>query len=184
MAELGIQQFTRTDEDTCECKKNSNDPKCACKKIPTPHKPAMPPDLSTAYDRRVKFHHQCADYQGGSPRNSYQGNDVEIYDKNGGHTSVDLFDEATQTACEVKTSFRDTPYEPWILKTWKNRVFGQIQMQINITKQCKWNHCIIVNKEWLKIELEKIDGTTVYLRPSCAQPTENDPFEQPTPGLD
>jgi len=184
MAELGIQQLTRTDEDTCECKKNSNDPKCACKKIPTPHKPAMPPDLSTAYNRRVKFHHQCADNSG----NSYPGNDVELVSKQGDTATVDLFNEGTQTACEVKTSFRDTPYEPWILDKWKKRVKTQIENQLNIAKQCQWNHCVIVNKEWLRSEIEKAlgdnSGTTIYLRSSCAQPIENDPFEKPIPGLD
>ncbi|BEP92018.1 hypothetical protein GmRootA79_04020 [Acidovorax sp. A79] len=179
MAELGIQQLTRTEEDTCECKKNSNDPKCACKKIPTPHKPALPPDMSTAYNRRVKFHHQCADSSG----NSYPGNDVQIISKQGGAATVDLFNEGTQTACEVKTSFRDTPYEPWILDKWKSKVIGQINRQITIAQQCNWNHCIVVNKAWLKEELSSI-GTTIYLRPSCAQPIENDPFERPIPGLD
>lgn len=180
MAELGIQQLTRTDEDTCECKNNSNDPKCACKKIPLSHNPKMPPDSSTAYNRRVIFHHQCAD----NSRNSYPGNDVKMVNKQGDSISVDLFNNDTQTACEVKTSFKNEPYEPWILKKWKNNAVGQIQKQIDIARQCNWNHCIIVNKEWLQKEFESIPGTTVYLRPSCAQPTENDPFEQPVPGLD
>ncbi|MDH4418182.1 MAG: TniQ family protein [Acidovorax sp.] len=180
MAEFGIQQLTRTDEDTCECKKNSSDPKCACKKIPSPHNPKMPPDSSTIYNRRVIFHHQCAD----NSRNSYPRNDVKIVNKQGDSISVDLFNNDTQTACEVKTSFRNAPYEPWILNKWKISAVGQIQKQIDIARQCNWNHCIIVNKEWLQKEFESIPGTTVYLRPSCAQPTENDFFERPVPGLD
>jgi hypothetical protein len=55
--------------------------------------------------------------------------------------TADLFNEATQTACKVKVSFRDTPYEPWVLAKWKSKVICQIEKQIKIAQSCKWNHC-------------------------------------------
>ncbi len=189
LAELEIQTVARTDEDlACRCKKTPDDPLCACKKFPEPHKPprsTAPKSEWNVYNRRVDFHHTCADNYG----NSYPGSDVRIYGKGRLNRTVDLFNNAENLACEVKTSFKNEPYDPYVLGKWLNRVIPQLaeQKEIAVT-QCGWKHCVVVNKQWMKNELEKKVGAGTYdirVVESCsAQPAQPDPNEIPETPLD
>lgn len=181
LQESGIQIKSRTDDDVCECKTNPDSPKCSCEKEPGPHLPILtPPVANTPYTRRVAFHHMCADASG----NSYPGQDVVIKSPQGNMASVDLFVNQSKTACEVKTSFRKTPYESYVFVSWLARVKSQVQKQIQVVKDCKWNYCLIVNQPWMVAALQPIAGDyPVYLNPSCTAPVD-DPNEFPAPGLD
>jgi hypothetical protein len=93
-------------------------------------------------------------------------------------------------ACEVKTSFRDTPYDVYVLDRWKASVNRQLADQKSVTKACNWRHCVIVNKPWMKAEIESMkdndrNGFDVRLNETCGSAVQPpDPLEVPVPGLD
>ncbi len=182
LAELEIQQKTRTDEDTCECQKNPEKPQCKkCEKTPVDKRPKWPTSpFKSIYERRVDWHHQCADNSG----NSYKGNDVRIIDKAGNSITVDLFDNSRNMACEVKTSFKNEPYSPHVMRKWRDHIATQVANQRKITEACGWSHCIIVNKQWQADALGNLE-THIILIPQCgSKHFEPDPYEQPSLELD
>ena len=124
--ELKLVTKTRTEEDTrCKCEINPSDPSCQqCEKRPYPHNPSRAVPQITVYDRRVDVHHTCADGSG----NSYGGMDVLLISPREGSISVDLFSEPLQLACEVKTSFKNSEYAPYILSRWLNNTITQVQL--------------------------------------------------------
>jgi hypothetical protein len=96
-----------------------------------------------------------------------------------GSITVDLFDEGRKLACEVKTSFRDTPYDPFVLNRWTLRTLSQLSDQKRIANACGWKHCVVVNKPWLQQIFSK-EGYDVRLLTSCASPAPYvDPYELP-----
>jgi hypothetical protein len=187
MAELEIQTMLRTDEDTaCKCKKTPDDPSCPCTKTPIPHKPSRstaPKSEWNVYNRRVDYHHTCADNTG----NSYPDQDVVIYSpKLGERKAMDLFNNGQNLACEVKTSFKNQPYDSYVLNRWLNSTLAQVKAQQKITAACKWNHCVIVNKPWMYDAIQgaaaKADlQVNVRLIPTCGSAVEPEPEEQEFP---
>lgn len=115
-----------------------------------------------AYERRVDWHHSCAD----NSNNSYPGQDVRMFDKSGRNITVDLFDESRQLACEVKISFKNSPYDPYIRQQWLNKTLAQLATQKAIADQCGWKHCLIVNKPWMVTAFAN-SPYDVRLSPSC-----------------
>ncbi len=183
LAELELQAVSRTETDKrCRCEVEPTDPACECKKVPFPHSPARAIPQITVYDRRVDVHHTCADASG----NSYGGMDVQLTDKNGDSISVDLFSEPLQMACEVKTSFRNEPYDAFTMQRWRTKTLAQISEQKRIATSCQWSHCVIVNKAWMKSELDGLNlGYDVRLNETCGSATiPQDPFEVPSTPLD
>ncbi|QTD43718.1 DUF6310 domain-containing protein [Ottowia testudinis] len=182
LADLNINTIPRTQEDTCDCTKTPDDPKCKkCEKVPEPKKPFWHKPPTNGYERRVDWHHQCADNSG----NSYKPEEVRIFDKSGKNISVDLFDNSTNTACEVKTSFKKEAYEPGLMSVWKRRALAQISQQKIIAERCGWRYCVVVNQQWLKDALHEEDATLdVRVYPRCrAKDFVPDPYEQPDPNL-
>jgi hypothetical protein len=107
-------------------------------------------------------HHTCADGSG----NSYGGMDVKLISPERS-ISVDLFSEPLQMACEVKTSFKNEPYDPVVLKAWRERTLSQLTTQREIAERCGWKHCLIVNKQWMKDELDKVSKFEIKVNPTC-----------------
>lgn len=188
LTELKIQVEDRTSTDKrCECEKNPSAVECQCQKFGEPRKPApssLPPREWTAYDRRVDWHHRCADNSG----TSYAGQDVRIFGRSGDNISVDSFDHGTNRACEIKTSFKN---EAYVLDRWLGRIAPQMQRQKQIAESCNWRHCVIVNKPWMKAEIDNYAATTglafdVIVNPTCAStvPPSDDAPEVPRTPLD
>lgn len=189
LAELELQTLTRTDEDTrCKCQRDPTDPSCQCKKVPEPHKPPRAIPQLTVYDRRVDVHHTCADGSG----NSYGGMDVVLVDKAGRSKSVDLFLEPLQMACEVKISFKNSPYHPYVMSRWLGQSLSQMKEQKDIAESCGWRHCVIVNKPWMRdaLQVEALKqqlSLDIRVNPTCGSgnvPPESVSDEYPFTPLD
>jgi hypothetical protein len=183
--ELKLVTKTRTEEDTrCKCEINPSDPACRCQIQPETQKPirsTRPQPEWTAYDRRVDWHHRCADNNSNFP-----GQDVRITAPNGDSKSFDTYKPAERLACEVKTSFKDREYSPFVLERWRAAVRTQLSDQRRIAvDECKLNFCVVVNKPWLEAEIRAMGFTNVVQLPTCASaPSTNTAPEVPTPPLD
>jgi hypothetical protein len=187
LKELEIETMLRTDEDVkCKCKKTPDDPICECKKFPVPHNPPRAVPQLTVYDRRVDVHHTCADGSG----NSYGGMDVVLRNKTGESISVDMFSEPGQLACEVKTSFKNQPYDPYTMSKWTSNTLTQVAKQKRIAESCGWSHCVIVNKPWMRDALLATpggQGLDIRVNTTCGSgnvPPEPVHDEFPSPPLD
>jgi transglutaminase-like putative cysteine protease len=192
IAEAGIDAPGRTEEDTtCTCKKDPNNPKCGCKYKAVPRRPSYPEKLDSPYERRVDWHHRCADNNSSF---SFRGYDVEITDQEGDSITVDAFDEATKTAIEVKTSFKNEEYSPYVKDRWLSKVTPQIDKQAKIAANCKWQYKVITNKDWqgpvfegLGIDKEsktKSNMKVVKLENCASKPIVDDPAETPDTPVD
>jgi hypothetical protein len=181
LADLEIQTRARTEEDLrCRCEDNTGLPECECRKEPYPHQPVRVVPARNVYDVRVDTHHTCADGSG----NSYGGRDVMLISPRLGSVSVDLFSEPNQLACEVKISFKNEPYDAYVLANWLTRTIAQLTRQRDVATSCGWSHCVIVNKQWMQ-QLIADAGFNVILKESCGSAAvPSDPLEIPETPLD
>jgi hypothetical protein len=185
LEELKLATKTRTEEDTrCKCELSPSDPACKCQIQDEPQKPirsARPQPEWTAYDRRVDWHHRCADNN-----SSFPGRDVRITTPTGASKSFDTYQTTARLACEVKTSFKNEPYSRDVLNRWRAAVASQLAAQRAVASQCEVAFCVIVNKPWLEAEVRALGYTDVRVQASCASapPASPSPDELPTPPLD